>query len=97
MDLENRYPAPDNASEHGSQLFTVRVWQETTGLADAEWRGRLQHVLSGRVSYFRDWGALVTNLVAMLAGTGSEGSQRAIASVEQGPPVSEEAGKGEER
>jgi hypothetical protein len=40
-------------------LFTVRVWQEDRGDGQSEWRGRVQHLLSGEARYFRDWQTLV--------------------------------------
>jgi hypothetical protein len=53
--------------QHRSQLFTVRIWPEDLGDGRAEWRGRVQHVLSGEAHYFREWPALVAALSAMLA------------------------------
>ena len=50
-------------SLHHSQLFTVRVWHEDLGEGGSEWRGKVQHTLSGEVCYFRDWQTLVTFLV----------------------------------
>jgi len=41
-----------------SHLFTVRLWAEPVGDGRREWRGRVQHVLSGERRYFRDWPAL---------------------------------------
>jgi hypothetical protein len=49
-----------------SHLFTVRMWPEALGDGRIEWRGRLQHVLSGETRSFRDWASLVACLVAML-------------------------------
>jgi hypothetical protein len=43
---------------HRSHLFTVRLWREPLGDGRAEWRVRVQHVLSGERRYFRDWPAL---------------------------------------
>ncbi len=41
-----------------SQLFTVRLWREQ--LSDhGEWRGKVQHVMSGETRYFRDWETLI--------------------------------------
>lgn len=42
----------------GSQLFTLRFWQEDLGAGKTDWRGKIQHINSGDVSYFRDWHAL---------------------------------------
>jgi hypothetical protein len=41
-----------------SHLFTVRLWSEPVGDGQYEWRGRVQHVLSGEWRYFREWPAL---------------------------------------
>ena len=51
---------------HPTHLFTVRLWVEDLGEGRAEWRGQVQHVLSGDVRYFRDWPTLITLLRAML-------------------------------
>lgn len=45
-----------------SHLFTVRLWTEPLGDGRFEWRGWVQHVLSGRRRSFRDWPALVSYL-----------------------------------
>ena len=49
-----------------SHLFTVRLWLEDLGDGRAEWRGQLQHVLSGETHYFRQWETLLALLLAML-------------------------------
>ena len=49
-----------------SHLFTVRMWQEELGEGQSEWRGKVQHVQSGEVLYFRQWSALVASLEKML-------------------------------
>jgi hypothetical protein len=52
-----------------SHLFLVRLWLEDLGAEQREWRGRVQHVLSGQVRYFREWAALETilkNMVSLL-------------------------------
>lgn len=63
-------PKPDTAldhleSPHHSQLFTVRLWQEELGEGRSEWRGKVQHVLSGEARYFRDWATLIAALQEM--------------------------------
>lgn len=60
------------ASEVGptSHLFTIRLWPEALGGGGAEWRGKVQHVTSGEVRYFRDWETLVAFLEAMLTEPG---------------------------
>jgi hypothetical protein len=50
-----------------SHLFTLRVWQEVTDPTETEWRGRLQHVPSGKVCYFRDWSVLVSDILSILS------------------------------
>jgi hypothetical protein len=50
-----------------SQLFTVRLWAEDLGDGRIEWRGQVQHVISGETHYFREWPTLIAWLVAMLA------------------------------
>lgn len=60
-----------------SHLFTVRLWREDLGDGRVEWRGQVQHVLSGETRYFRDWATLVEVMTAMLPGPeGSEASAR---------------------
>ena len=52
--------------QNQSHLFTVRLWIENLGDGRAEWRGQLQHVLSGETRYFREWPTVLTLLRAML-------------------------------
>jgi len=52
--------------QHQSQLFTVRLWAEDMGDDRTEWRGHVQHVISGEAHYFRAWPALIAWLVVML-------------------------------
>jgi hypothetical protein len=53
--------------EYRSQLFTVRVWREELGDGQAEWRGKVQHVHSKEVRYFREWSTLVAAILKMLS------------------------------
>ncbi len=46
----------------GSHLFTVRLWAEAPRAGQVEWRGKLQHMLSGEVRYFRDWATLIAQI-----------------------------------
>ena len=55
--------------QNQSHLFTVRLWLENLGDGRAEWRGQVQHVLSGETRYFREWPALIAWLVAILPPT----------------------------
>ena len=49
-----------------THLFTLRLWAEALGDGQIEWRGKVQHVLSGQTRYFRDWEALIAYLQDML-------------------------------
>jgi hypothetical protein len=41
-----------------SHLFTVRIWREELGDGHVEWRGKVQHALTGEAQYFREWAEL---------------------------------------
>ncbi len=60
-----------------SQLFTLRVWRQRLGNGETEWRGRLEHVLSSEVHYFREWSTLVDYLIEILSALESQ-EERAI-------------------
>lgn len=49
------------------QLFSVRVWLEDRGDGQSEWRGKVQHVLSGEGRYFRKWHTLVAFIIEKAA------------------------------
>jgi hypothetical protein len=75
-----------------SQLFLVRLWAEqgrddssdsASPNAEKVWRGRVQHIVSGKAHSFHDWSTLVDLLLAMLppckadkqlSGSGKEGN-----------------------
>lgn len=59
-------PADSRRAVPRSHLFTVRLWTEPLGDDRFEWRGRVQHVLSGRRLVFRDWPALERYLERLL-------------------------------
>jgi hypothetical protein len=50
-----------------SHLFTVRLWLEELGDGQSEWRGQVQHVLSGETRYFREWASLGEVLAGLVA------------------------------
>ena len=52
--------------EPHSDLFTLRVWPEEVDDGHVEWRGKVQHVTSGEVHYFRDWDAMLAFLLGIL-------------------------------
>ena len=49
-----------------SHLFTIRMWLEDLGNGQKDWRGKVQHVNSGEVRYFRDWSTLETFMEGLL-------------------------------
>ncbi len=49
-----------------SHLFTIRLWPELLDDGQVEWRGKVQHILSGEARYFRDWSTLITYMQEML-------------------------------
>ena len=50
-----------------SHLLTIRIWQEEIEASTMEWRGKVQLVTSGEVSYFHGWTRLVPLLQTLLA------------------------------
>ena len=56
----------DKRRHRRTHLFTVRLWLENMGSDSAEVRGRVQHVLSGEVYYFRTWRELAVVFNGML-------------------------------
>ena len=53
-------------ADYQSHLFTMRIWSEELGDGQTEWRGQVQHALSGETGYFREWPALIAWLLATL-------------------------------
>ena len=49
-----------------SHLFLVRVWPEQDYEGQMEWRGKLQHVVSGEARYFRGCPQLADTLLEMM-------------------------------
>ena len=66
-----------------TQLFTVRVWQEQLGAGQTEWRGQIQHVLTGRAFYFRTWLEMTQRLCALLEASPAVETERQETSEEQ--------------
>jgi hypothetical protein len=66
-----------------SHLFMLRMWPEDLGGGQTDWRGRVQHVNSGEVRYFRDWPTLEAFVEGLLRRIGPEG------------PDAERAGRGD--
>jgi hypothetical protein len=63
-------PEQDDTSAPAAQshLFTLRIWAEDLGGGQIDWRGRVQHVGSGDVRYFRDWPTLEAFVEGLLGG-----------------------------
>lgn len=54
-------------SHDNARTYIVRMWLEDLGDGRTEWRGRVQDVQSGKVTFFRDWERLATTIQEMLA------------------------------
>jgi hypothetical protein len=81
-----------------SQLFTLRLWDSRADDGSVEWRGKIQHVMSGEAHYFRDWAMLLDLLLTMLQSTESQGEGEApgrgdAAEEQAGNPRSEATGR----
>ena len=68
----------DAGRQQHSHLFTVRLWMEDLGDGRAEWRGQVQHVLSGETHYFREWPTLLALLRAMLPPAAADSAPDAL-------------------
>jgi hypothetical protein len=55
-----------NKQPEVSNLFLVRVWVEEIGGGRSEWRGKVQHVVSGEARPFSDCAALEAAMHEML-------------------------------
>ncbi len=62
------------------ELFTVRLWQEMLNEKQTEWRGKIQHVGSGEVCYFRDWSKMMEFIDTTLLGLGNQKAEITTAS-----------------
>lgn len=47
-------------------LFVLHLWSETVASHQLEWRGRIEHLDSGEVRFFRDATTLYQVLLGML-------------------------------
>jgi hypothetical protein len=52
------------------------VWPEEVDDGQIEWRGKVQHVTSGDVLYFRDWEAMMAFLLGILDSSRSDRKQQ---------------------
>jgi hypothetical protein len=55
------------------QLFSLRIWMEDLGTGRFERRGRVEHLASGQLCYFRDWQRLIDFLQEVLPDPGALG------------------------
>ena len=49
-----------------SIILTLRLWQESLGNEQSEWRGEVKNLTTGEVRYFRKWeeiAALVPRMI----------------------------------
>jgi hypothetical protein len=60
-----------DASLPASHLFNVRLWPEEVDLGNVEWRGKVQHVITGETRYFREWLHLPVLIRQMLEQNGN--------------------------
>jgi hypothetical protein len=51
--------------EEWSQLFLVRMWQDQVAGGQSPWRGKVQHVATGKGGLFDDWASLVDLLTSL--------------------------------
>ncbi len=59
-------------SEEKSSSFIVRVWREGGSTTKVEWRGSIEHVQTGKKSYFQDLKSIQTFMKPYLAAIGIE-------------------------
>lgn len=69
-----------------SHLFTVRLWSQDMGEGRVEWRGKVQHVLSGEAHYFREWQGLTTHLLSMATRAEQAANAKPFALIEPEEP-----------
>jgi hypothetical protein len=64
--IDRRIVMDKQGQQARSHLFTVRLWVEELGDGEREWRGKVQHVPSGDMCYFREWSRLIAFLLEVL-------------------------------
>lgn len=55
-----------------THLFVIRIWAQDIENGRREWRGRVQHVPSGEVHYFREWADMLDIVRHMLPDMGGD-------------------------
>lgn len=61
-------PSASRPPHPAAGTFIVRVWLEELSEEQTEWRGRVQDVSNGKVTFFRDWEGLEKTILEMLTG-----------------------------
>jgi hypothetical protein len=61
----------DSSTLH-THLFVIRIWAQDIEDGRQEWRGRVQHVPSGEVHYFREWADMLAIVRHMLPEMGGD-------------------------
>ena len=74
---------PTEPNKRQSHLFTLRLWTEDMEDEEVEWRGRLHHVATDEVRYFRDWPSLIPMLLNMLRDAEKDELAKLLSSVEK--------------
>ena len=70
------------AMTENAELFTIRLWEEVLNEdQQSEWRGKIHHINSGEVRYFRDWSKMMAFIGNRLPNSAAKGAR--IASVRQ--------------
>lgn len=62
----------NDGSPPQTHLFVIRIWAQDIEHGRSEWRGRVQHVPSGEVHYFREWADMLSIVQAMLPNVGGD-------------------------
>lgn len=58
--------------ETNTHSFVIRIWREGAEGRPGTWRGHITHVLSGKRSYLKDLGDILTFIVPYLKEMGVE-------------------------
>jgi len=64
----------NESGSYPTHLFVIRVWAQDIENGRSEWRGRVQHIPSGEVHYFREWADMVSIVQHLLPDNGEDES-----------------------
>ena len=79
------------------EIFTIRFWTESVNPEQTEWRGKVHHIRSSKVRYFRDWQTLVKFVSDVLSQSDLFQIFESVPPVKYVNPPSLAPGKGESR